>query len=124
MKKSTTLVGKIGARVKYCGHDGYFVADIITVAGAAVVRASKPVTSGNIIRKNVDQEATHQLSDFPEGGFWRPDLGVFVVPAAQVVVLKPGAATPPAEKQLSKYEARMKCLQILATGRVPEGSDV
>jgi hypothetical protein len=73
---------KTGARVQYCGHGGWFIADILKVAGANVVRASGEVTPGNIIRPA--DEATHHLIDFPDTGFWRPDLGVFVVPENQV----------------------------------------
>ena len=77
---------KMGARVQYCGHDGHFVADIFTVADANVVRANGPVTPGNLIRPAQQQcaPATHVLLDFPTTGFWRPDIGVFVVPEAQV----------------------------------------
>lgn len=71
-----------GARVHYCGHDGTFAADLYEIEGAVVVRASAPVTPGDLDRPARD--ATHHLSDFPAAGFWRPDLGVFVVPAAQV----------------------------------------
>jgi hypothetical protein len=31
--------------------------------------------------------ATHHIWDFPNSGFWRPDLGVFVVPGDQVFFL-------------------------------------
>lgn len=72
----------IGARVQYCGHDGTFVADIFEVEGANVVRASEPITAGNLQRPA--KSATHHIVDFPSGGFWRPDLGVFVVPKKQV----------------------------------------
>jgi hypothetical protein len=78
--------GYAGARVNYCGHDGYFVADIHLVAGANVVRANGPVSPRNLIRpKRQKAEApTHTMVDFPVAGFWRPDLGVFVVPKDQV----------------------------------------
>jgi hypothetical protein len=76
---------KMGALVQYCGHDGTFVADIFEVAGANVVRANGPVTPGNITRPAIG--ATHRISD-SEGGFWRPDLGVFVVPKSQVEELE------------------------------------
>lgn len=71
-----------GARVHYCGHDGTFVADLYDVEGAVVVRANGPVTPGGLERPA--RGATHHLWDFPLPGFWRPDVGVFVVPAAQV----------------------------------------
>jgi hypothetical protein len=77
---------KMGAAVAYCGHDGYFIADIFTVGNCNVVRANGKVTAENIKRQATG--ATHHLSDFPVPGFWRPDLGVFVVPKAQVKKLK------------------------------------
>ena len=77
----------IGALVKYCGHEGVFQADIFGVARACVVRANGPVRLDNIDRNRVN-DATHHLLDFPELGFWRPDLGVFVVPANQIRELK------------------------------------
>lgn len=76
---------KMGAKVKYCGHDGTFVADIFNVDGVNVVLANGPVTMGNLIRPAANP--THQLEDFPKAGFWRPDLGVFVVPEFQVTRL-------------------------------------
>ena len=75
---------KMGAIVQYCGHNGSFVADIFEVAGANVVRANKPVTPANLLRRAVPGEVTHHLVDLPSAGFWRPDIGVFVVPKAQV----------------------------------------
>lgn len=72
----------MGAKVAYCGHDGFFVADIFLVAGANVVRANGPIDPGNLERPA--DKATHTMLDFPVTGFWRPDLGVFVVPKNQV----------------------------------------
>lgn len=77
--------GQTGAIVAYCGHSGSFIADIWVVGNANVVRANGPVTAANINRK---AKPTHHLSDFPLPGFWRPDLGVFVVPEKQVTKLK------------------------------------
>ena len=77
---------KSAAYVLYCGHAGFFLADIWKVGNVNVVRANGPVTPSNIIRKNIGR-ATHSLEDFPETGFWKPDLGVFVVPEKQVVEL-------------------------------------
>lgn len=68
---------KMGATVRYCGHDGTFVADIFRIGNVNVVRANGKVTPGNIQRPA--SEATHHIVDFPEAGFWRPDLGIFVV---------------------------------------------
>lgn len=81
---------KIGAEVAYCGHDGWFVADIYLIEGANVVRATGPVTPEKLNRPAA--EATHHLSDHL-GGFWRPDLGVFVVPQEAVQELDPAHAT-------------------------------
>jgi hypothetical protein len=77
--------GAVGAVVRYCGHKGTFMADIILVAGAAVVRAGGPVT-GETLNRNVEsyEAATHHLVDFPQAGYWNAQLGVFVVPATQV----------------------------------------
>ncbi len=72
----------MGAKVQFCGHDGWFIADIFEVAGANVVRATREVNGGNLNRPA--KGATHHLEDFPKPGFWRPDLGVFVVPKSQV----------------------------------------
>lgn len=76
----------IGAKVLYCGHSGTFVADIYEIAGANVVRPNGPVTMENLDRTDPDS-ATHHIRDFPKGGFWKPSLGVFVVPTEQVVEL-------------------------------------
>jgi hypothetical protein len=73
----------IGAHIQYCGHEGLFVADIFEIEGVNVVRASQPVTAGNLMRPATG--ATHHLVDFPSPGFWRPELGVFVVPKSQVM---------------------------------------
>lgn len=73
--------GAMGATVLYCGHAGSFIADIWVVGNANVVRANGKVTPGNLDRKAI---ATHSVSDYPLPGFWRPDLGVFVVPEKQV----------------------------------------
>lgn len=81
--------GKVGALVRYCGHPGTFVADIIEVAGANVVRPEGPVTMQNLDRDpEAYEQATHHMVDWPVGGFWRPELGVFVVPKGQVKELR------------------------------------
>jgi hypothetical protein len=86
---------KMGATVLYCGHNGTFIADIFKVGNVNVVRANGKVTPDNISRPA--NGATHHLSDFPNGGFWRPDLGVFVVPENQVTELEQ-PATPPRKR--------------------------
>lgn len=83
---------KMGARVQYCGHEGWFVADIFQIHCVNVVRANGPVTPDNIVRTEMET-ITHTLSDMPEAGFWRPDIGVFVVPVAQVKHIRGLGAT-------------------------------
>lgn len=85
----------MGARVMYCDHDGYFVADIFLAyspqfAGANIVRANGKVNPKNLIRpaRQKSEPPTHTIVDFPVAGFWRPDLGVFVVPKEQVKEIK------------------------------------
>jgi hypothetical protein len=73
----------MGAKVLYCGHDGWFVADIFHFDGINVVKANGPVTMGNIVRTS-PASATHQMVDAPNRGFWCPERGVFVVPENQV----------------------------------------
>lgn len=72
-----------GAQVQYCGHQGYFLADVYEVAGACVVVANGAVTPANINRNRMDK-VTHHLVDFPTAGYWRPGKGIFVVPSDQV----------------------------------------
>jgi hypothetical protein len=71
--------GNVGALVQYCGHAGYFVADVLEVAGAAVV-VTDPVNIGKLIRDDRYGPATHHLLDFPGPIVWKPDRGIFVVP--------------------------------------------
>lgn len=78
----------IGALVRYCGHSGSFVADIHVVGNVNVVRATGPVVAQELNRFS---PPTHHLIDFPTAGFWRPDLGVFVVPKGQVKELPPNS---------------------------------
>lgn len=86
----------VGARVQYCRHNGYFVADIFVVGNVNVIRANGPVHPDNIHRpgllgghpRDIEEYITHRLRDKPKAGFWRPDLGVFVVPMSQCRELK------------------------------------
>ena len=78
---------KMGAKVLYCGHDGWFVADIFRVGNACVVKANGQVTGDNLVRGQPG-EATHHLVDFPVAGCWAPQRGFFVVPASQVREIK------------------------------------
>lgn len=75
-----------GATVRYCGHRGTFIADIFRIAGSNVLRSIEPIRPETLNRENLE-DATHYVSDFPDAGFWRPDLGVLVVPEAQVKLL-------------------------------------
>lgn len=76
---------KTGATVHMIPHNLVFQADIFEVAGAIVVRANGPIERG---RNAWDRSAafcehhqpTHQLHDDHGTGFWREDLGIFVVP--------------------------------------------
>ena len=77
---------KVGAKVKFCNHDGWFIADIYEVAEANVVRANRPISPESLQRSS--NEATHHLLDFPKLGFFRGDLGIFVVPKEQVIELE------------------------------------
>lgn len=77
-------LGMCGAVVQYCGHDGCFIADVIEVAGACVVKGNGPITPANIIRDGSLGKPTHHLLDFPRPVFWQPRIGVFVVPSAQL----------------------------------------
>lgn len=75
---------KMGANVMYCGHNGYFIADIFTVGNVNVIVASREVDPGNIFRNEEFGPGTHHLSDFPSAGVWKPHKGIFVVPQEQV----------------------------------------
>lgn len=76
---------KMGAWVKYCGHNGCFVADIWEVGSANVVVANGPVRPENLDR---EMPPTHTMVDLPKSGYWRPEKGIFVVPKPQVKKLK------------------------------------
>lgn len=92
----------IGARVAYCGHNGWFVADIHLINGVNVVKANGPVNGGNLERDMSD--VTHELVDWPRAGYWNPNIGIFVVPANQVTLvakrpIKPATSKPKAKKK-------------------------
>lgn len=73
----------MGARVLYCGHSGWFVADIFLVGNANVIKANGPIDPGKLVRGR-DDEATHHVVDFPKAGCWAPQRGFLVVPEGQV----------------------------------------
>lgn len=68
-------------KVVFCGHDGYFFADVIVTPFAVVVIASKPVIPGELIRPAVG--ADWKIVDY-EGGYWSPSTGRFVLPRKAV----------------------------------------
>lgn len=76
---------RTGAIVEYCGHNATFVADLYRIGDAMVVRTNGPVETDRLQRPA--RNPTHHLRDYPTPGFWRPDLGVFVVPVEQVELL-------------------------------------
>lgn len=80
-------INAIGATVLYCGHNATFIADIIEIEGVAVVRANGNI---NYCLQRPSTNPTHHLVDFPKPGFWRPDIGVFVVPKNQVKKIHEG----------------------------------
>lgn len=78
----------MGAVVQYCGHEGTFIADIYEIGDVNVVHASREVSGNNLERDSLSfDNATHHLSDFPKAGFWKPRIGVFVVPSRQLTEL-------------------------------------
>lgn len=77
----------MGAKVMYCGHDGWFIADIFKIGTANAIKANGPITGSNLVR-GYNEQATHQVFDFPNAGMWAPNLGVLVVPERQVKEIK------------------------------------
>ena len=77
-----------GAVVLYCGHNATFIADIHRIGNVNVVRATGPLDKPGFLTRPAEKHS-HHLMDFPCAGFWRPDLGVFVVPHNQVKEVKP-----------------------------------
>lgn len=83
----SAVKGIVGANVVFCGHNGYFVADIVLIGNVAVIQAGGPVVPDRLHRNNDLGPPTHHIVDFPKPVFWKPRLGVFVVPKGQVRVL-------------------------------------
>lgn len=75
----------MGVMVKYCGHNGSFIADVWELGPFAFVQASAPVKAETLDRVT---RPTHRLSDFPKAGIWQPHNGMFVVPKTQVEELR------------------------------------
>jgi hypothetical protein len=85
---------KTGATVHMIPHDLVFQADLFEVAGAIVVRANGPIVRGGIAWPRSapfwsHHQPTHDLRDDHGTGFWREDLGVFVVPKDLVTECSP-----------------------------------
>lgn len=72
---------KTGAIVEYCGHNATFRADIWRFAGAVVIRANGPIREEILTRPA--KGPRYLFEDHPDSGFWRPDLGIFVIPETQ-----------------------------------------
>lgn len=77
---------KTGAIVHMLPHDIVFHADLFEVAGAVVIRANGPIERGVNAWPGsspfcLNHKPTHELLDDHGAGFWRDDLGVFVVSA-------------------------------------------
>lgn len=75
---------KTGATVHMIPHDIVFQADLFEVGGAMVIRANGPIVhGGNAWPRSAKfcehHLPTHELLDDHGTGFWREDLGVFVV---------------------------------------------
>lgn len=75
-------ISKIGAIIRYCGHDAWFVADVMQVGNTLVIRAPTAVTMENV-RRPCRPDYDFHIDDF-NPCFWRPDLGVFVVTVKSV----------------------------------------
>jgi len=76
-----------GAKVRFDGQDGYFIADIFRNKKLNFIIAKGPVTTANLLRPA--EECSHYLHDFPKAGACSPENGVFIVPASQVFQVNP-----------------------------------
>lgn len=78
---------KTGAVVHMIPHDLVFMADLFEIEGAMVVRANGPIERGGNACSSAEwgirgwHRPSYELLDDHGRGFWRDDLGVFVVPA-------------------------------------------
>jgi hypothetical protein len=77
------------AVIQYGGHNASFHADLIRVGNCVVVRASDSLDKRGVLTRPA-RDCTHYLSDYPGQVFWRPDLGVFVVPHKNLTLIKDG----------------------------------
>ena len=83
---------KTGATVHMIPHDLVFQADLYEIAGAIVIRANGHIVrGGNAWPRSAPfcehHQPTHEMHDDHGRGFWREDIGVFVMPADLVRAL-------------------------------------
>lgn len=80
---------KIGAVVRYCGHlNATFVADIWEIENVNVVVANGDLNKHLARDEKQYKAATHHMHGFPKAGYWKPSIGIFVLPKDQVEELK------------------------------------
>lgn len=82
---------KTGAVIHMVPHGLVFSADLFEVAGAIVIRANGALTRGTNCWTIAEspRDPTHDLHDDRGTGFWRDDLGVFVVPRDKLIEIAP-----------------------------------
>lgn len=84
---------RVGARVQYCAHNAYFVADIHTLGEYNIVVGNVKPNGGLDLIFPSDEvrhgftKPTHHLTDMPPGGYFNDRRGIFVVPKSQVIEL-------------------------------------
>jgi hypothetical protein len=74
-----------GVKVLYCGHNASFIADVWETSDCILVRANGKID--DYLERPANKPG-YWLSDFPQCGFWRPDIGVFLVPKNQFTKIK------------------------------------
>lgn len=96
---------KMGAEVKFCGHNVVVPADVFHVGNVCVVKANGDLnkavndspsmirggTAGGTRYPTEDMalaHATHHVIDFPGPNCWFPERGVLIVPEKQMLVRK------------------------------------
>lgn len=65
-------------RVMFCGHQGWFLAEVIVTRDAIVVIAEKPVRPDKLVRTELESATWHISDEFP-GQYWSPTNGRFVL---------------------------------------------
>jgi hypothetical protein len=72
--------------IMFCGHDGYFMGDVVVTPFAVVVSArNTPVNGDTLQRKNLKAAKWHIRDD--KGGYWNGRVGTFLLPRAAVTKL-------------------------------------